>query len=294
MKQKVNPTTLVPFQVQGPTGDMVDCFKDDQGRLLFSAALIGKMLELKKGQYSINTMFRNHEDEFEEGITHISDLGPSGGPKSKGRPTQRYYYVEGVAQFTFYSEGPVAKAVRKWTRKLMVSVWTTGKYVHPALEAQESGNQQLVTAVIGLVENCKQSNEHAIRIHEQFAKQLKANEKRQAKSDELNRQILIALGDKSIYPYPEYQTGNERARFLLGKKCPDKFGSGPHFENQLGTQHKIKFGIWPARRNNYPGRVNKNGVFVYPNKPEIMEFIKKEAREWVRLHHPNQKCLKLK
>ena len=144
MEQKVNPTMLVPFQVEGPTGDLVDCFKDDQGRLLFSAALIGEMLELKNGQVAVNRMFRNHRDEFEEGITHVSDLKPPGDFKSNHRPTKRYYYVEGVAQFTFYSEGPVAKAVRKWTRKLMVSVWTTGKYVHPALEAQESSNQQLV------------------------------------------------------------------------------------------------------------------------------------------------------
>lgn len=98
---------------------------DDDDGIWFSSELARTMMGCKDPANQANRLFTAHKDEFEEGETHGQYFSVDSTEKSKGRPS-RYFSLEGLALLCMFAGTPVAKKVRKWGRKIMKEVWTTG------------------------------------------------------------------------------------------------------------------------------------------------------------------------
>jgi len=153
--------TLVPTVVDGPHGESIEAFNDENGRLLMSSKQCGEMLEYTKASERINDLFRKHQDEFEEGFTHANHLHRESRCNSKGRPSSRYFTLEGLALICMFSEQPVAKKVRKWARHVIAEIWEAGHYTEPGhkdAQDMEALNKlvKLFQTQMGLIETQSQ------------------------------------------------------------------------------------------------------------------------------------------
>ncbi|MFH1739221.1 MAG: BRO family protein [bacterium] len=240
-------------------------FRSENGKLCLTPKEIGEVLGYKQPGKSVDNLYNEHKDEFDNDCTQITvSVNRDGYPPQR----ERIFYLDGLILLCMFSEQPIAKKVRRWLRKIGREVAITGQYLNPDIQAQFLQRTQAAFQTI---------NQNLEALHSR----LMLVEIAQAQT------LIPAPADNRSWPTP-----TQRLKTISNGPFPKYFNRGGSFDVFVCQRHALLRGGLLSQRDRAIHR--KMPDYVIQPCPENDEFLRDCFRTWKSLNPQAQRSLNLR